>query len=80
MASPLRARPRTQTPDDTVDVVTDAYGTSTHQPPGDGVIYAPYLIPRWSKTTRGELIIYYALSTWQPYTVILMRTTLSIGC
>ena len=63
---------------DGLDVVYDAYGSYAHG--GNGVIYAPYLIPRWSKTIRGELIIYYALSTWQPYTVILMRTTLSIGC
>lgn len=45
----------------------------------DGGVYGPYLIDRYSKGIEGEqTTIYYTLSTWNPYNVVLMRSTLAI--
>jgi hypothetical protein len=48
-----------------------------------GGSYAPYMIKRWTKVRRGsagdrELDIYYVLSTWNPYVVILMTSRLRL--
>jgi Domain of unknown function (DUF4185) len=46
--------------------------------PGDA--YAPYLISRFTKGELGRSSdIYYLMSTWNPYTVVLMRSTLKLG-
>lgn len=40
--------------------------------------YGPYLVPQWfTRTTDGSYSIVYALSTWVPYQVHLMRTILA---
>jgi hypothetical protein len=37
--------------------------------------YAPYLLPsRYVKATAAQSSFYFALSTWNPYQVVLMRT------
>jgi hypothetical protein len=43
-----------------------------------GGAYAPYVIERWTKVQGSELRIYYVLSTWNPYVVVLMRSRLHI--
>ncbi len=43
-----------------------------------GGAYAPYVIERWTKVRGSELSIYYVLSTWNPYVVVLMRSRLHI--
>ena len=40
--------------------------------------YAPYVVERWTKVQGGELSIYYALSTWNPYVVVLMKSRLKV--
>ena len=41
-----------------------------------GSAYGPYMIPGLSETHGDTTTIYYTVSTWSPYTVILMKTTL----
>jgi hypothetical protein len=64
-------------------------------PPGDGLngptigfndpnttrggIYAPYMIERFTKVSGNTLSIYYVVSTWNPYTVVEMRSDFSIS-
>jgi hypothetical protein len=43
--------------------------------------YAPYMVERWTRLRRGpdnlrQLDIYYVLSTWNPYVVVLMTSRL----
>jgi hypothetical protein len=57
-------------------------------PPGDptspqgadhpGGAYGPYVIPRYTRGGPQTTTIYYVLSTWNPYDVVLMRTTLAL--
>jgi hypothetical protein len=44
---------------------------------GPGAVYAPYVIPRFTRGGAGTTTIYYTLSTWNPYQVSLMRSTLA---
>ena len=64
-------------------------------PPGDGLngptigqndpnttrggAYAPYMIGRFTRVTGNRLSIYYTLSTWNPYTVVEMRSDFTIS-
>jgi Domain of unknown function (DUF4185) len=43
-----------------------------------GGAYAPYVVERWTKVKGSELSIYYTLSTWNPYVVVLMKSRLNI--
>jgi hypothetical protein len=43
-----------------------------------GGAYAPYVIERWTKVQGSELNLYYVLSTWNPYVVVLMKSSLHI--
>jgi hypothetical protein len=43
-----------------------------------GGAYAPYVIERWTKVRGSELSIYYVLSTWNPYVVMLMKSRLHL--
>ncbi len=38
--------------------------------------YGPYLIPRFFQPGNGSLTIYFTMSTWNPYTVVLMKAEL----
>jgi hypothetical protein len=40
--------------------------------------YAPYVVERWTKVQNSELSIYYVLSTWNPYVVVLMKSRLRV--
>ena len=44
-----------------------------------GGAYAPYVVERWTRLQGGELNLYYVLSTWNPYVVVLMRSRLRVG-
>ena len=41
-----------------------------------GGVYAPYVIPRYTRDGLHSTTIYYTLSTWNPYQVTLMKATL----
>jgi Domain of unknown function (DUF4185) len=43
-----------------------------------GGAYAPYVVERWTKVRASELTIYYTLSTWNPYVVVLMKSRLHV--
>jgi len=43
-----------------------------------GAVYAPHLIERFLRVTNGTLVVYYTMSTWNPYTVVKMRSTFAI--
>jgi hypothetical protein len=45
----------------------------------NGGFYAPYVIERFTKAASKELTIYYCMSTWNPYTVVLMKSRLEVG-
>jgi hypothetical protein len=40
--------------------------------------YAPYVIERFTKLEGSELSLYYVLSTWNPYVVVLMKSRLRV--
>jgi len=40
--------------------------------------YAPYVVERFTKLEGTELSLYYVLSTWNPYVVVLMRSRLRV--
>jgi hypothetical protein len=44
-----------------------------------GGAYAPYVVERWTKVQGSELSIYYVLSTWNPYVVVLMKSRLHVA-
>jgi len=43
-----------------------------------GAAYAPSIIERFTRVAGSTLKIYYLLSTWNPYTVVKMRSEFSI--
>jgi hypothetical protein len=43
-----------------------------------GGAYAPYVVERWTKLKGSELSVYYVLSTWNPYVVVLMKSRLNV--
>jgi hypothetical protein len=43
-----------------------------------GATYAPYGVERWTKLQGSELDLYYFLSTWNPYVVVLMKSRLQV--
>ncbi len=40
--------------------------------------YAPYVVERFTKVVGSELHLYYCLSTWNPYVVVLMKSRLQV--
>jgi len=40
----------------------------------NGGVYAPYLIGPFTRVTNNTLYLYYTMSTWNPYTVVKMRS------
>jgi uncharacterized protein DUF4185 len=44
-----------------------------------GGAYAPYMIERFTRVTGKTLSIYYTLSTWNPYTIVEMRSDFTIS-
>ena len=43
-----------------------------------GIVYAPNLIEPFTAISNSTLYIYYLMSTWNPYTVVKMRSAFSI--
>jgi hypothetical protein len=43
-----------------------------------GGAYAPYVVERWTRRQGNDVSIYYVLSTWNPYVVVLMKSVLRI--
>jgi len=43
-----------------------------------GGAYAPYVVERWTHVTDADLTVYYVLSTWNPYVVVLMKSRFEI--
>lgn len=43
-----------------------------------GGAYAPYVVERWTEVQGKELDLYYVLSTWNPYVVVLMKSRLHV--
>lgn len=43
-----------------------------------GATYAPYLIESFTRITNNTLFIYYTMATWNPYTVLKMRSAFNI--
>lgn len=41
--------------------------------------YPPFLIERFTRVVGNALKIYYMMSTWNPYTVVKMRSTFTIS-
>ena len=46
--------------------------------PEQGAIYAPYVIERFTRVEGDRLKLYYTLSTWNPYVVLLMRSEFKV--
>ena len=44
----------------------------------EGANYAPYMIERFTTVRSNTLTIYYTLSTWNPYTVVLLKSDFTI--
>ena len=44
-----------------------------------GAAYAPSLIERFTRVNGNTLRIYWLVSTWNPYTVVKMRSEFTIG-
>jgi len=67
-------------PTETCNAVNDNLndGNSPGQP-GAGDVYAPYIIPRYTEGGLHATTIYFTMSTWNPYDVVLMRATLAVG-
>ena len=40
--------------------------------------YSPQMIERFTRVTGDTLMIYYTMSTWNPYTVVKMRSEFKI--
>jgi hypothetical protein len=64
-------------PDD--GVAGPVIGSGQANPAGvRGGAYAPYVVERWTKRQGSELNLYYVLSTWNPYVVVLMKSRLQV--
>jgi hypothetical protein len=43
-----------------------------------GTVFAPYMIERFTRIKGNRLLIDYTMSTWNPYTVVRMRSEFAI--
>jgi hypothetical protein len=41
--------------------------------------YGPYIMSRFTTESDGQCRIYYTMSTWNPYQVVVMRSDLKLG-
>lgn len=61
------------------NLVGPVIGRGQSDPSGThGGAYAPYVVERWTKVQNNQLTIYYTLSTWNPYVVVLIRSQFSV--
>jgi hypothetical protein len=68
--------PRARPPDNLVGPVIGQARANPEGVRGGG--YAPYVVERWTKRRGPELSLYYVLSTWNPYVVVLMKARMRI--
>jgi hypothetical protein len=61
------------------DSVYDSMFGSSRQGEGAGE-YGPYVISRFTRGDATSTTIYYLMSTWNPYQVVLMKSTLQLYC
>jgi hypothetical protein len=66
----------TNVPNDGLDGPVIGNNDPTNTPGGD---FAPIMIERFTRITNSTLFIYYTLSTWNPYTVVKMRSAFTIN-
>jgi len=60
-------------------LVGPVIGQAQFDPEGThGGAYAPYMVERWTKVQDNQLTIYYVMSTWNPYVVVLMKSTMRV--
>ena len=45
----------------------------------NGAAYAPYVVERFTRLQGSTLSLYYVLSTWNPYVVVLMESQLAVS-
>ena len=62
-------------PNDGLDGPVIGNNDPTNTPGGD---FAPIMIERFTRVTNNTLFIYYTMSTWNPYTVVKMRSAFAI--
>jgi Domain of unknown function (DUF4185) len=65
----------TNVPNDGLDGPVIGNNDPTNTAGGD---FAPIMIERFTRITNSTLFIYYTLSTWNPYTVVKMRSAFTI--
>ncbi len=65
-------------PDDRLEGPVIGAGTSNPAAVKGGA-YAPYVVKRWTRVQGQELDLYYLLSTWNPYVVVLMKSRLQMA-
>ncbi len=59
----------------------NGHADAVHDPDREnewGGEYGPYLISRFTRRERDEVIIYFVMSTWNPYNTVLMRARLRL--
>jgi len=72
------------------DAATEGHGKFIHSPGKDnlsdpgresipGGPYGPYIIEKFTKGSPGRSTVYFTLSTWNPYTVVLMKVLLQLA-
>ncbi|MBI4952034.1 MAG: hypothetical protein HY908_08370 [Myxococcales bacterium] len=49
-----------------------------HPEKARGTVYAPFVVERWTRLEGDTLRIYFTLSLWNPYVVLLMRADLAL--
>jgi hypothetical protein len=60
-------------------LVGPVIGRGKENPDGvRGGAYAPYVVERWTIARGSQLDVHYVLSTWNPYVVVLMRSSFAI--
>ena len=65
----------TNVPNDGLDGPTIGSNDPTNTAGGD---FAPIMIERFTRITNNTLFLYYTMSTWNPYTVVKMRSAFSV--
>ncbi|HYL34531.1 MAG TPA: DUF4185 domain-containing protein [Bryobacteraceae bacterium] len=59
--------------------VYDASGKPVDYGSDPGVTYSPNLLDRFTQSADGSVTVYYTLSTWNPYEILLMSSTFTQG-
>ncbi len=60
------------------DGLSGPFAGTTNAATTSGGEYAPYLIERFTQLAADALTLHYVMSTWNPYTFVRMRSTLTV--